>query len=68
MVVCVYFNETNTQYIDLDYFLIMNHIQVENKSWIRLHSEEEALEMGFKKASANYDFSKLGLPIDIRDR
>ena len=46
----------------------MNHIQVENKSWIRLHSEEEALEMGFKKASANYDFSKLGLPIDIRDR
>ena len=68
MVVCVYFNETNTQYIDLDYFLIMNHIQVENKSWIGLHSEEEALEMGFKKASANYDFSKLGLPIDIRDR
>ena len=43
----------------------MNHIHVENLFWIRVYSEE-ALEMGFKKASANYDFSKLGLPIDRR--
>ena len=65
---CIYFNKTYAKYADLDHYLNMNHLEVENKSWIYVHSEEEALKMGFKKASANYDFSNLGLPIDTFDR
>ena len=65
---CVYFKETNTKYADLDYYLNMRHLEIEDTSWIYVNSEEEALEMGFKKASANYDFSNLGLPIDTFDR